>query len=470
VNELRQISDQEIDTLHAFGTGQAVKSTTSLCPLCLVRVPAGVFDRGGEIWMDKVCADHGRFSALLASDARHYYRADPAVSSLGSCCGPGRHCGDQVANHSCNMLIEITQRCNLTCPTCYADSSPYRDEFLTLPQFVTLLDGLLAKGKGNADLLQLSGGEPTIHPEFFAIVDHTLRSGIRQVYINTNGLRLADRAFAEQIAARGERVSVYLQFDGFNQSTLEALRGRGDLLETKLRATTHCDEFGINTVPVMTLTPGVNDDELGAFLRFASTRPKSIRKVMIQPAMYSGRYDNPRVVRRLTIADVAKLIAIQTNGLFQEDDFTPIPCSDPNCFSMAVSLRGPAGLVPVSRHLPRYASWSDPGNRELIAIVSDTFDDPRGLGGLIGQAFESGVVAKLDEATLDRLLDLVAELPTEGVDAWNGLFVIGIKPFMDAYTFDQDRIDKCCTHIIARDGTPVSFCEYNAVNRPQRRL
>lgn len=449
-----------------FGSGRRVKTTTSLCPSCLARVPADVFERGGEVWMDKECPHHGRFSALLSGDVRHYYVADPNASSLGSCCGSGGHCGDQTANHSCNMLIEITQRCNLTCPTCYAGSSPDRDEFLSLPAFAELLDGLLAKGKGNADLLQLSGGEPTIHPEFFAILDHALGLGIRQVYVNTNGIRLADRRFAEQLAARAGWVSVYLQFDGFKRSTLELLRGRGELLETKLRAADHCEEFGINTVQVMTLTHGINDDELGAFLRFASSRPRSVRKVMIQPAMYSGRYENPRLIRRLTVADVAKLVATQTDGLFAEDDFTPIPCADPNCFSMAVALRGPDGLVPVSRYLPRYSTWADAANRELISAVADTFDAPGRLAGLIQGVFASGALESLDEDAVDRLLDLVVALPARNNDNWDGLFAIGVKPFMDAHTYDQDRIDKCCVHIIARDGTPVSFCEYNAVNRP----
>jgi len=463
VSEAQEISNE-------FGTGLHIKTTTSLCPTCLARISADVFERDSEIWMDKTCAEHGRFSALLASDARHYYAADPNARSLGSCCGSGGHCGDQTANHSCNMLIEITQRCNLTCPTCYAGSSPERDEFLSLARFAELLDGLLAKGKGDADLIQLSGGEPTIHPEFFAILDHTLGLGIRHVYVNTNGIKLADRRFAEQLAARGGRVSVYLQFDGFKRSTLELLRGRGELLETKLRAADHCEAFGIDTVPVMTLAPGINDDELGAFVRFAGGRPRSVRKVMVQPAMYSGRYENPRVVRRPTVGDVAKRVAAQTDGLFREDDFTPIPCSDPNCFSVAVALRGPDGLVPVSRYLPRYSTWSDAANRGLIAAVADTFDAPGGLSGVIRSVFASGALESLRESEVDRLLDLVAALPTGDRDTWGGLFAIGVKPFMDAHTYDQDRIDKCCVHVIARDGTPVSFCEYNAVHRPTGRM
>ena len=193
--------------------------------------------------------------------------------------------------------------------------------------------------------------------------------------INTNGIRLAQADFAERLASYGSRVSTYLQFDGFKEEVLATLRGRGDLLDVKLKAADHCERLKLNTVPVMTLTRGINDDEVGKFLDFATSRPNSIRKVMIQPAMYSGRYENPRLIERLTLGDVVKLISDQTDGTFVDDDFTPIPCSDPNCFSMAVALRGPDGLIPVSRYLPKYNSWADEANRHLISAVSDTFDN-----------------------------------------------------------------------------------------------
>lgn len=459
-----------------FGRGRQVKVTRSICPQCLDPIDAQVVERDGEIWMDKACAEHGRYSALLSSDARHYYLADPRVEALGSCCGPSgcgpRHSGDQVANHSCNMLIEITQRCNLTCPTCYADSSPQREESMTMAQFEALLGDLLRKGKGDADLIQISGGEPTIHPKIFEMIEHALHRGVRQVYVNTNGIKLAQPEFAQRLAGLGPKVSVYLQFDGMKRRALEVLRGRGNLLETKQRALANCEAFGINTVPVMTLTPGVNDDQLGDLLALAHSHPKAVRKVMIQPAMYSGRYDNPRRVRRMTLADVAEHIAEQSGGTFIGDDFSPIPCSDPNCFSMALALRTDDGFLPVSRYFPKYDQWAEARNRDLITSITDTFDSVDDMQQAMKWAFSSGALAALDEASLDALLDRVAQWQAAKAagDGWKGLFAIGVKPFMDAYTYDQDRIDKCCVHVIARDGTPVSFCEYNAVRRPRGEL
>ena len=462
-------------TPEGFGLGRHLKSTRSICPICLQAVDANVYDREGRVFMDKTCSEHGSYSAILASDIKHYYLADPNVESLVCCCGPSKHCGDQVANHSCNMLIEITQSCNLTCPTCYAGSSPQNKSFMAVSDFETMLDGLLEKGKGDADLIQLSGGEPTIHPQFFDFVQIAIDRGIKQVYINTNGIRLSRRDFAERLASFGSRVSVYLQFDGFRSETYAQLRGREDLLEVKQRAADLCEEFGINSVPTMTLTQGINSDEAGDFIRWASSRPGSVRKVMIQPAMYSGRYDNPRVVERMTVADVVREIAEQTDGQFIDDDFTPIPCSDPNCFSMAVALRTKEGLMPISRYLPRYKDWATPANQELIAAVSDTFDSAGSFADLLGKVVGSDSLSGLDDAALDRLLDLVQDLPDDAVgdhqpENWDGMFAIGIKPFMDAYSYDQDRIDKCCVHIISADGNPVSFCEYNAINRPTGNL
>ena len=456
-----------------FSFDRVIKTTTSICPECLKKIPADVVEKNSRVYMLKTCDEHGDFSALLASDVRHYYVADPNIEEVACCCGPNQHCGDQVENHSCNMLIEITQSCNLTCPTCYAGSSPQNKSFMSIEKFESTIDGLLEMGKGEADLIQLSGGEPTIHPDFFDIVQMAVDKGIKQVYVNTNGIHLAKPDFADRLAKHGPKISVYLQFDGFKASTYEQLRGR-DLTDIKRRALDNCERLGINTVPIMTLTRGINHDELGEFLSFAMKQKKSIRKVMIQPAMYSGRYDNPLLDDRLTIADVAKLISEQTDGVFTEDDFTPIPCSDPNCFSLAAAVRTEDGLIPLSRYLPKYNQWAEDGISQLIATVSDTFDSAGSLGDLLQKVMASSAVADLDEAAVDRLLELVASLPSElgthDSEDWNTLFGIGIKPFMDAYTYDQDRIDKCCVHIISAEGKPVSFCEYNAINRPTGNL
>lgn len=450
-----------------FREGELIKKTTSICPECLQYIDAEVFRRNGEVWMDKTCQKCGPYSALLSSDEREYLIKASDSEPASSCgCGPGG-CGSAIDNHSCVLLVEITQKCNLTCPTCYAASSPQNDHFLSLEDYEALLDKLLANQHGDADALQLSGGEPTIHPDLLPMIELAYAKGFKQVYINTNGLKLSQPAFAESLAALGKPLSIYLQFDGTTPEVYAKLRGNEKLVDVKTRALENCAKHGFEAIPVMTLTRGVNDQQISEFIRVASQSP-AVNKTMIQPAMYSGRYVNPRRIDRITASDTIGLIAEQS-GIFSRADFTPIPCGDPNCFRMALALRSEDGLIPVSRYFPPYEKWASPEISDGISAVSDTFDDPDALQNALALASESEALAQLPEDELDRLIDLMSG-NSESPNGWGRLFAIGIKPFMDAYTYDQDRIDTCCTHITARDGTPVSFCQYNALNRPQGNL
>ena len=468
----------------SHGLGRKIKSTTSICPDCLEAIGAQVFERQGGIWMDKECIHHGRFSALLSSDARHYY--EPAVRPVQgtSCCG--NSCGLPAAEispgsnsapwtqHSCTILIEITERCNLSCPTCFAGSSPQHSKMMSLEEFTRQVDQLVAGGKRGSDMIQLSGGEPTIHPQFFEMIDLLFQRGFHQVCINSNGIKLAQPAFTERLAgcmsscASGQ-IFVYLQFDGFEDSTHAALRGREDLLDIKRQALANCYVHGISVHPVMTLAWGINDQEVGSFVRLAVENPL-LKNVVIQPAMYSGRYDNPQRQDRMTLADTVGLLCEQF-GVFSPEDFGPIPCSDPNCFGMAVAFRTGDGLLPVSRYFPRYDSWDSDEARNLIDSFADSINGPQAISEAIRWATSDGQIGKLlqdmDDAEVDLLLDALVEAQSGGDSLWDSLLTISIKPFMDAWNYDQDRVDQCCVHILDKEGHPVSFCEFNAITRPR---
>ena len=472
----------------AFGQGRKIKNTSSICPQCLEPIDAEVFERQGEVWMDKTCARHGQFSALLSSDIRHYFepgaRSGASPSSGASCCGSS--CGLATSdvlpganttpwtNHSCTILIEIIERCNLSCPTCFAGSSPLHSKVMSLEEFTRQVDQLVTEGKRDSDMIQLSGGEPTIHPSLFAMVDLLFERGFHKVCINSNGIKLAQPSFTERLANcmnqhPRDQIFVYLQFDGFEDNTYARLRGREDLLQIKRRALDNCQAHGIRVHPVMTLTRDINDHEVGDFVRLAVENP-ALKNVVIQPAMYSGRYDNPQRQDRLTLADTVTLICDQF-GVFSPEDFVPIPCSDPNCFGMAVAIRTDNGLLPVSRYFPRYESWDSDEARELIDRLSNTIDGPQAISEAIRWASTGERVQPLlqglDNADVDCLLDALIEHQTGAVDIWDKLLTISIKPFMDAWTYDQDRIDRCCVHVLDQDGKPVSFCEFNAITRPR---
>ena len=463
-----------------------IKHTQSLCPECLQSIDADVVERDRAVWMEKTCPEHGAFSALLASDIRHYYEKSSDLGNAGSCCGgscdsiattAAQETGTAWNNHSCTVLIEITERCNLSCPTCFAGSSPLHSKMMSLTSFRQRLDGLLAGGKQGANMIQLSGGEPTIHPEIFAMIEMLFESGFNKVTINSNGIKLAQTAFVQRLAKikaafpSGE-LFVYLQFDGFDDATHLQLRGRADLLKGKRRALQNCIDADIRVHPVMTLTRDINDHEVGDFLSLAVDNP-SVKHVVIQPAMYSGRYDNPQHAHRLTVADTVQLIADQF-GTFEDQDFGPIPCSDPNCHSSAVAIRTNEGLIPVSRYFPKYADWDTDEARDLIDAFTNTINGPDGFAAAIHWATSDQrmlpVLDSLSDAEVDRLLSALASLQSQNGAQWDRLLTISIKPFMDAWTYDQHRVDKCCVHILEDDGNPVSFCQYNAFNRPLTRI
>ena len=472
----RGVTAEEL-THSEFNVGRLIKQTSSICPECLEPTPAKVYERHGQVWMDKACESHGPFSALLSSDIRHYYKAIPQKNDGQSCCGstcgaPSLNSGSAAwTNHSCNLLIEITQRCNLSCPTCFAGSSPQHSRQMSLDEFTRQVDQLVEGGKSGADVIQLSGGEPTVHPQLLEMIDVLIERGFWQVCINTNGIKLAQDRFAERLAGRfaGTEATlfIYLQFDGFESETYASLRGRDDLLDIKKKALSNCQQFNIKVHPVMTLTRDVNDHEVGDFIELAMQAP-SLKNMVIQPAMYSGRYENTRRVDRLTLADTVELICSQF-GVFETEDFMPIPCSDPNCFGMAVALRTPVGLIPISRYFPRYANWGDDASRELIEKFTDTINGPDAIGEALRWVASSNIMDELDESLVDSLLDAMIESQgnPDSKAIWNSLLVISIKPFMDAWTYDQDRVDQCCVHILDADGHPVSFCEFNAINRPR---
>ncbi len=429
-----------------------LKATTSVCPHCLTKVPAEVFERDGAAVMRKTCPEHGVEEALLASDARLHWTAGP-----GGGCGAG--CG--LFNHSCTLIFEITERCNLSCPTCFAGSSPHLTWQMPLAEFTAKLDRLLAAGKRDADMVQLSGGEPTIHPELERMVEACFARGVRKVYINTNGIRLAaEPDFARRLAAIDagrDRLQLYLQFDGFDERTHERIRGARGLYRLKRQAIANALDAGLFVLPVMTVTRDVNLDQIGDVVRMVLAHHPRMNTVMLQPAFYAGRYDNPKDPRRLTLAEVAHEVARQT-GIFAADDFGPIPCSHPNCFALAVGLVRGGRVIPVSRYFPKYATWEDPAVATTVARLADRM--PQHM-----------LETLAEDEVMDSLLDLLSQ-DDESANwrDYRNFVLIGIKPFMDAHTYDQDRVDRCCVHVVDREGAPVSLCEYNTLRRPRGQL
>ena len=282
-------------------------ATVSLCSTCLRRVDAKIMIAGDDVFMEKRCALHGVEKVLIATDAAYYKRCRDYVKpgdlpqrfNTPTFYGCPYDCGlcPDHEQHSCIGLIEVTDRCNLRCPTCYAESGPMVGKHRTLTEIEAMLDTLVAN-EGEPDVVQISGGEPTIHPKFFEILALARTKPIRHLMVNTNGVRIAqDERFVEKLAAQKQGLEIYLQFDSFEAEPLRVLRGE-DLRGTRDAALAALNAHNISTTLVVTLKKDLNTHEIGKIIDFAAQQP-CVRGVTFQPTQIAGRLEgfNPMTDR-----------------------------------------------------------------------------------------------------------------------------------------------------------------------------
>ena len=321
-------------------------------------VTAKIIERGGRVYFRKHCPTHGLREDFVCSDAAAFDRNEfltpgklPAAMGVEPNLGCPFDCGlcTEHEQHTCLGIVEITSACNLECPMCYAASGP-GGAHLSYDDCCRAIDALVL-AEGRPEVLQLSGGEPTIHPEFLNVFRYACNQPIDIVMINTNGIRLArDRAFLEAVAEWKHRSEIYLQFDSFHDAAYQTLRGES-LVATKLQAIEALGQAGMRTILVCTVEAGINDHELGDIVRFAQERPW-ITGVSFQPASYVGRAVVPaELERRVTFPDVIRGIAEQCSDVWQATDFTPLPCAHPNAHSLAYAYRNGGTVVPLARFI-----------------------------------------------------------------------------------------------------------------------
>ncbi|MEZ5326561.1 MAG: radical SAM protein [Verrucomicrobiales bacterium] len=445
-------------------TSTTLKTTTSRCLTCGAACPAEVVKSAEDparVFLVRHCPDHGEQSVCISSDARFYWlsqgadRDDPA-----SCCGGGGCCsaaegsatgtlgrnanvdaGTPVeALSTCLALIEIVDSCNLSCPTCYADSPAgvgRKLDFTPLDEIEDRVQGVIDR-KGPIEILQLSGGEPTLHPDFCELLAWTQEhASIDYVLINTNGVRIArDAEFATALGNvfRYGKAQLYLQFDGPQESGQAELRG-ADLRELREQALARCAEIGLPVTLAMTVTPA-NLPHLWDAVLFGLRFPH-VRGISFQPLFFSGRNGiMADATERLNTADIIVNAVAQSGGQLHFEDFTPLPCGDPNCATIGYLLKTAEGIRSISEFIDFAAlqGFLQDRVRYQLEDLAQCGCESEPLGELLHQ-FE------MDE---------------------NHTFRLFIKPFMDHATWDEDRIDRCCTHVIRPDGKLDSFCRYYA--------
>ncbi len=424
-----------------MAVAEDLAKTTSLCPECLEPVPGRYKEVDGCVELERTCPEHGTVSPVVWQDAEHWQWA-------------GQHAPDpidqgelQVLNdHACLAVVEVTQRCNLECPYCFAASGPH-GEHRSTDEVVGLLD--VVARDGGPRPIQFSGGEPTIRDDLPELIKAAGQRGFEHIEVNTNGIRLArDPGYAQALKDAGV-TAVYLQFDGWEPETYQATRDRANLPEIKADAIEACGQAGLPVILVCTVVPGVNEHELGDIVTFALANQDVVRSVNLQPVAHVGRY--AKNDGRFSLDEVARVLAEELDWL-EPRDFRPVPCCSAYCQSATALLPdGQGGAVPLTRY------------------VDDELWDQ--LSGLVDEADWMELLAGTPDAQ-DRSAFVAAccgvEVPGGAEALIDDVLPVGITGFMDADVGDVDRLGQCCIAVPTHEDGLVPFCAYNMTTRDGR--
>lgn len=437
--------------------------TTSLCETCLDLVPAKIIIEEGRVFYLKRCPDHGVQKTLISDDLDYWRQQKlwirpgdrPLMAQTRTEAGCPFDCGlcPDHEQHSCLAIVEINQACNLACPVCFANASDVHGSHRSLATIERMLDALVAS-EGEPDLVQLSGGEPTIHPDFFAILDAVKRRPIRHVMINTNGVRIAqDPDFVARLASYAPRLEVYLQFDSLSDEALLDLRG-ARLARIRRQALEALEKVGLSTTLVAVVKRGVNDHEVADIVRHALTW-WCVRGVTFQPVQDAGRNDGfDASENRVILTQIRREVA--RSGVFGAEDMIPLPCN-PDQICIGYGLRDGDRVTPITSLLPRELILEGPNT-----ISYEAYPELR------AKILDLLSLATAQANTEEKLAGLLCCLPQAMVPqelSYANSFRVVILQFLDRYNFDLGTVKRSCVHFVTEAGQIIPFDTYNSFYR-----
>ncbi len=472
---------------------QFIKETKSICPECLKVLDATIFEKDSKVYIKKECPDHGTFQDLYWGDYEQYQRAEQFRRD-----GDGLHnprtmtkldcpfdCGicPQHKSHTGLAIIDVTNRCNLRCPVCFANAAvagyvyePSKEEIIGMLENLARNEPIPPPG------LQFSGGEPTIRQDLFDLIRAAKNLGFHHIEVNTNGLRLAQSVDYCRGLREVGMSTLYLQFDGLTPEVFKFTRGV-DLLDTKMKAVENCRKAGLESIVlVVTLVKGVNDHQLGDIIRFAVDNFDVVRCVNVQPVSLCGRLpEQERAKMRITIPDFMKAVEEQTDGKIKPTDFYPVPSVVP--ISRAVGALKNKRYVEFTAHphcgMATYVFVEDGemtpitryGNVEKFVETMDKVyeEAKKGHSKRAKLRLMGGALRHIKLGWLRKYL--LPVLRTGSYDSLGDLhrkmLMISSMHFMDPYNFDLERIQRCCIHYAVPDGKIIPFCTMNSIHRPK---
>jgi uncharacterized radical SAM superfamily Fe-S cluster-containing enzyme len=473
---------------------QFVRETVSVCPECDAILTAQLVERDGRLLMTKTCPQHGSFETLYWSDAEDYRRLMrfqhlPEEGRLRnkSCpneCGPCKeHKGAPLI-----ALIDITNRCDLTCPICFSESKLEMEHTVepTLEQIEAMLAQLKERGTAARMTVQFSGGEPTLRDDLPEMISMTRDMGYGRIEINTHGLRLAKEEGYARILKEAGLTAIGLQFDGINDEIYKFNRG-AKLFAQKQRAVDACKTVGLGVVLVVTLTKGLNEGEIGDIIRFAAHNKEVVKRVVAQTLTFYGRATQFDVnERRATPYDFMKCLEEQTDGAIRLSDFYPVGSMLPvaeffeqltgqkqdklythPCCNVAtyIYVAPDEQLIPVSKLVQV---------EPILALMEQGAADLKRSKGVKRSLVKLKYAFKLLASAFTKVSNpifrqvLVNSLFKGSYDPMADLddvLMVSCVHHMDKWNFDVERVETCSIHYLTADGNQVPFCSYNTFYR-----
>ncbi|MGQ9538377.1 MAG: tetraether lipid synthase Tes [Candidatus Bathycorpusculaceae bacterium] len=470
--------------------------STSVCPECLNKIPMRIYEENGVIFLEKTCPKHGKFEDVYWGDAElfkwfysDWYNAKYAGTGLENphtktVKGCPYDCGlcTQHKSHTVLGIIDVTNRCNMACPLCFAYAGAVNYVYEpTYEQIVDMIKLLRSNKPWACNALQFSGGEPTIRNDLPQLIAEAKKAGIIHVEVNTNGLRLAeDLDYFKKLLDAGLS-TLYLQFDGLREEIYKKTRARTDLVQKKQKVLENARKIGLDSIVlVVTLARGVNDKDLGAIIHYAVENHDVVRCVNIQPISMAGRARKDEMRKmRITVPDTIKLIEEQTDGKITRQDWRPVNWPVPVSKGMEIVK---------NRTYPEFTMHPMCGAATFIVVEEDgsykpitQYVDVDHFAEIFWNIYYSGVKGKRTMAKMKMLefvpmvksplvRGLLKDVIIKGSYDALGKFMrrivmVGIMHFMDVWNLDLDRVQRCVIHYATPDGKIRPFCTYNSIHR-----